>query len=468
MTTPDEPASHATSVAAGGLAADIRFPTADAGGVESALASANYRSEQFANEWLAALLGAPAGWVRPESAPSIPTAGEFPVAWWNRLKIPESILRSAEAVAVPSSDAEKLRVVQGGKFGPVDPALYMGADGTHAGYDPRRINTGAVANLLNDGGVLNLNYLQDNDVAIRRICEYLQTVSSAPVNANAYISRSGPSGTGWHWDNHDVILLQLTGSKRWRICEPSTPHPVVGPTMNPHAGDPVFDATISSGEAVYIPRGYWHEGESDGSLSVHLTIGITRPTVLTAAAMWDAALFHKEENRRDVRPTDASFPASVSMPTGREFVRHFFATLASTRQAVSSTLLDVSSNVLNMDSWSGLGLHGRALGAGGIAIIDRPGHDVTLLFGGKTVQTDLVTANLLAQLSIGPAVDFDEIARAEAIDGIELADRLRPILVNGLLDLYVGIERDRPLVATVPAASAAFASEPLEQRPAGR
>ena len=40
------------------------------------------------------------------------------------------------------------------------------------------------------------------------------------MKGNLYITAVGHRGLVLHWDDHDVFILQLTGSKHWRVWEP--------------------------------------------------------------------------------------------------------------------------------------------------------------------------------------------------------------------------------------------------------
>lgn len=103
---------------------------------------------------------------------------------------------------------------------------------------------------------------------------------------HAFVS---PAATGVpkHFDNREVIAVQLVGRKRWRIApNPTLPMPlmphVAGDVTHPfnrHAAgaaldDPDMPADsvsyeLGPGSAIFIPRGYWHATHAlDDSLSL--------------------------------------------------------------------------------------------------------------------------------------------------------------------------------------------------------
>jgi mannose-6-phosphate isomerase-like protein (cupin superfamily) len=92
----------------------------------------------------------------------------------------------------------------------------------------------------------------------------------------------GQSGTGahMHCDLVDEVVVMLQGSKRMRLLPPSQ-RAMVKPFAFPHScanyssrakldevpsgcSSPVWTTTISAGEAIYIPSGWWHEAVNVG------------------------------------------------------------------------------------------------------------------------------------------------------------------------------------------------------------
>jgi lysine-specific demethylase/histidyl-hydroxylase NO66 len=88
-----------------------------------------------------------------------------------------------------------------------------------------------------------------------------------------------------------VFVLQVAGEKHWTIHEPVLPDPLrTQPwTDRPEEvaaaarRDPVIDAVLRPGDALYLPRGYLHSATALGEISAHLTIGI-HPVTRWAAA----------------------------------------------------------------------------------------------------------------------------------------------------------------------------------------
>lgn len=116
------------------------------------------------------------------------------------------------------------------------------------------------------------------------------------VGCNAYASRSG-GGFGKHWDSHEVIIVQLVGSKRWSVAESSEvsfPHTnyIAGgempqelqaylPEAPPRAMPPgTVEVELRPGSALFLPRGTWHATSATEGDSLSLTFGFNLPSRL--------------------------------------------------------------------------------------------------------------------------------------------------------------------------------------------
>ncbi|MGH8970174.1 MAG: cupin domain-containing protein [Actinomycetes bacterium] len=123
----------------------------------------------------------------------------------------------------------------------------------------------------------------------------LTTDLGHPVQVNAYVTPRSSSGFSAHYDVHDVFVLQVSGQKRWRIHEPVLRDPSRDQPWTDHratvearaAEEPVIDAVLRPGDALYLPRGFLHAARALGEVSIHLTVGVhpvTRQAVVEALA----------------------------------------------------------------------------------------------------------------------------------------------------------------------------------------
>ena len=135
------------------------------------------------------------------------------------------------------------------------------------------------------GDTVVLQGLHHTNPHLARLANNLALALDHPVQVNAYLSPASARGLDLHFDFHDVFVVQLGGSKRWRIWAPlpRTTDPVKGghsiaaPRLD-ELGDPLLDLTLEAGECLYLPRGYPHAAETTDQPSDHLTIGLLAVT----------------------------------------------------------------------------------------------------------------------------------------------------------------------------------------------
>jgi len=113
---------------------------------------------------------------------------------------------------------------------------------------------------------------------LRNLCATLEAQIDHVPHANAYITPGNAAGFTPHYDVHEVLVLQIAGSKRWSLypapirlpyrSEPFTPHGYSVPT-------PLAHIDLNPGDLLYLPRGQVHSAVTSESYSAHVTIGIT-------------------------------------------------------------------------------------------------------------------------------------------------------------------------------------------------
>jgi ribosomal protein L16 Arg81 hydroxylase len=98
-----------------------------------------------------------------------------------------------------------------------------------------------------------------------------------PVCINMYLTPGGARAFGPHFDTHDVFILQIHGSKSWKIYSsfvdlPEPEHKV--DITREMAGNATHEIDLQSGDFLYIPRGFVHEAHTPVHSSIHLTIAL--------------------------------------------------------------------------------------------------------------------------------------------------------------------------------------------------
>ena len=136
--------------------------------------------------------------------------------------------------------------------------------------------------------------------ALDRLARALEILLHQPVTMSAFWSRSGMRAPV-HFDDHDLIVVQLRGTKRWYVSnDPAGLNnawqaiPGDPPKLSAHT---ILD--LVPGDLLYLPRGTLHTVDSEAE-SVHLSIGFTPLTVRDALI---AAIDHASDLDRALRMT---------------------------------------------------------------------------------------------------------------------------------------------------------------------
>lgn len=109
------------------------------------------------------------------------------------------------------------------------------------------------------------------------------------VHTNVYITPGGTAGFTPHYDTHEVFVLQIAGTKRWRIHKPPLSLPHRGQPFDPRtqlASAPLLELMLVPGDLLYLPRGYVHSTTTSESASVHVTLGVTVYTWVELLIEW--------------------------------------------------------------------------------------------------------------------------------------------------------------------------------------
>jgi lysine-specific demethylase/histidyl-hydroxylase NO66 len=177
----------------------------------------------------------------------------------------------------------------------LDAARFTGSGGAGAEVADQVLDDRVLAQFA-DGSTLVLQGLHRTWPPVTDLAGRLAAELGHPVQVNAYVTPAQGRGFAAHYDVHDVFVLQVAGTKRWVVHEPVHPAPLRDQPWTQRrgavaeaarAGQPVIDAVLRPGDALYLPRGYLHAAEALGVVSVHLTVGVhplTRYAIVEALA----------------------------------------------------------------------------------------------------------------------------------------------------------------------------------------
>ena len=142
-----------------------------------------------------------------------------------------------------------------------------------------RVDSGGLAVALAEGATLILNDVQEVSPGLRALMQSFQDALHTDTFANLYAAWHAQKAFDLHWDPQDSIILQVSGKKRWKVYKPTRPHPLEDDIEKPAppATEPVWEGVLKDGDALYIPRGWWHVVHPLNEPSLHLTVSLTPP-----------------------------------------------------------------------------------------------------------------------------------------------------------------------------------------------
>ncbi|WP_293334577.1 JmjC domain-containing protein [Mycobacterium sp.] len=156
---------------------------------------------------------------------------------------------------------------------------------------------------------------------IASLARSIEVELNFPVQVNAYVTPPGSRGLVPHYDDHDVLILQVHGSKIWHLYDEAhiPPHQMMlrDKAVPADGLPPPTDLRLNVGDVLYLPRGLVHAADSEDVPSVHLTVGIHAPTTLTLViGALHALSFHDDGLNAQLPPRhldDAGVHASLGV-----------------------------------------------------------------------------------------------------------------------------------------------------------
>ncbi|MGH3888251.1 MAG: JmjC domain-containing protein [Pseudonocardiaceae bacterium] len=165
----------------------------------------------------------------------------------------------------------------------LNPRDYIAETTSRRGQTIPMVDMHRLGHLLESGCTLVVDAINRWDATMEVACRSWQWWSRERVQANVYLTTQNTSGFTLHWDDHDVVIVQLDGEKNWDVHTPSRPVPMyrdAAPNSEP-SNERVWSGTLTASDVIHIPRGYWHQATrtTQGTgYSLHATFGIEQRT----------------------------------------------------------------------------------------------------------------------------------------------------------------------------------------------
>jgi bifunctional lysine-specific demethylase and histidyl-hydroxylase NO66 len=210
-------------------------------------------------------------------------------------KEPVHLRRGVSTSAPPLLTHEALLAALGGLAGHGGPPEGLVAFPEHAGVadvgallaDPSLLR-----GYLAAGHPLVWNRARGVAPAVDALAASLAEALGAHVWPNVYATGTAGTPFSMHFDSHEVIAVHCEGHKDWTISAVRVDRPLDAAAMEAAVraaqvarckeaeARPLLRFTVGPGDAVYIPRGQFHNARTPEGRSLHVTFGVRQLTGL--------------------------------------------------------------------------------------------------------------------------------------------------------------------------------------------
>ncbi|CUI14636.1 Hypothetical protein, putative [Bodo saltans] len=130
-----------------------------------------------------------------------------------------------------------------------------------------RVDEPTLSACIKEGWSVRFLRPHEHSPSMAEFVSTIEEVFQCSSGVNSYWTPKGSQGFAPHYDDVDVFLLQLEGSKRWRLHEA----PLPSDRLSRHSsedykpneiGPAMITTTLRAGDVLYMPRGTVHQGDT--------------------------------------------------------------------------------------------------------------------------------------------------------------------------------------------------------------
>jgi Cupin superfamily protein len=193
-----------------------------------------------------------------------------------------------------------LCVVRDGRT--VSPSRYLDSGPSIRRAQRPLVDPARLRDCLRGGGTLVVNGIDEMLAPLLASAGELSMAIGEGAYINLYATWGQTRGLAAHWDDHDVIVVQVHGEKHWDVYGPGTFAPLDRETDagNRQPATLEWSGLLRPGDVLYLPRGWWHAARGTGPACLHLTYGFQRSTGLAYLAWLARKARHEMPLRLDL------------------------------------------------------------------------------------------------------------------------------------------------------------------------
>jgi hypothetical protein len=147
------------------------------------------------------------------------------------------------------------------------------------------IDPAGILNHYDHGATIHIIGLERMSGSLLNLTRCLEADLGFPAHATGFLTPPLADNIPAHEDPSDFLILQIGGEKHWRVWDCIQPLPLAsesrtggkqnGDNSSPiTATEPIMDITLSSGDVMYVPRGFYHQALTSECYSFHITVVI--------------------------------------------------------------------------------------------------------------------------------------------------------------------------------------------------
>ena len=158
--------------------------------------------------------------------------------------------------------------------------------------------------------------------AIGRLCAAISEETGEHIVGSAIATAGSGGALDLHYDDTDIVILQVEGKKNWLIEREPVINPVVGLPVVPGDDDAgiLLDIELEPGDFLFVPAGYRHRCEARSARSLHLGFFFYPLTIPRKLDLLMRRTVEDADARRPWRFEEAERPA-VEAALKRELVQ---------------------------------------------------------------------------------------------------------------------------------------------------
>ncbi|MFJ9727931.1 cupin domain-containing protein [Streptomyces sp. NPDC101209] len=183
-----------------------------------------------------------------------------------------SVRQLDDVLALETVPPSYLRVTKGGKGVPSGAYTRTVARGAALA---EALNPEKVYELFRSGGTVTWNSLHHVLPSARRLREPFADAFATEAEVVVFATPARTDGFSPHHDSIDVFVVQVDGTKTWRVWDtPEHRRGDEGSYTPEELGEPALEVTLEPGDVLYVPHGTPHAAGAKSELSLHLSVGV--------------------------------------------------------------------------------------------------------------------------------------------------------------------------------------------------